>query len=107
MLLIHLRYEKRKQQVVTQYSDENIDIKKKDIFYPQCSVYHQPFISNSMEGCCEDNSQAAASYLYGRGFCTTFKETPVEIMAPSNRQQGKQDFANEGVLMNCNCIPGK
>lgn len=87
MLLILLRYEKRKQWVVTQYSDENTDIKK--LLYIQCSVYDQPFIPSSMESCCEDNAQAVCMR---NGFCTTFKETQAETMASFICHNGKEDF---------------
>lgn len=61
ILLMLLRCEKGKQSVVTQCSDENIDMKNEDLFYPQRSIYHQPFISSSMEygG---DNSQLCVGF---------------------------------------------
>lgn len=101
MLLILLRQEKRKKWVVAQYSD-NSDIKT--LFYTQCSVYDQPFISNSMESCCEDNAQ---SICMRNGFCKAFKETQVEIMASFICQNGKEDCPDQGILMDCNFIPRK
>lgn len=89
MLLILLRHEKRKQWIVTQNSD-NSDIKKKT-FYTQCSVYDQPFISNSMESCCEDNAQAICMR---NGFCKAFKETQVEMMVSFICQNGKEDCSD-------------
>lgn len=89
MFLMHLRCEKGKQSVVTQCSDENIDMKNEDLFYPQCSVYQQPFISSPME-CGGDNSQLCVT----RGLCTTSSELQVGIMALCARQKGKQDFPN-------------
>lgn len=71
---------------VTQYSD-NADIKK--LFYTQCSVYDQPFISNSMESCYEDNAQAICMK---NGFCKAFKEAQVEIIASFICHNGKEDF---------------
>lgn len=88
MLLILLRHEKRKQWIVTQNSD-NSD--KKKTFYTQCSVYDQPFISNSMESCCEDNAQAICMR---NGFCKAFKETQVEMMVSFICQNGKEDCSD-------------
>lgn len=89
MFLMHLRCEKGKQSVVTQCSDENIDMKNEDLFYPQCSVYQQPFISSPME-CGGDNSQLCVTC----GLCTTCSELQVGIMALCACQKGKQDFPN-------------